>query len=267
MDDDKIPKFPFVTRDMLRFGKSSQVRLFISVLGVTTTTLLLRFASREGVSEHRISYTGTGARQTFAFNISDIPMFLSLTTEDFSVNQGSIYATVDLQIDQETVQNLCSGYVYRLHSISWPISNNPDIVPGRGGIRMFNGANPAAGSEVSDTVPSGQMWRILQFVVTLVTDANVANRRVHLQINNNSFVGPDVFGSVDQAASTTRKYSFIVGGSPLDELDDNDIIVPLPEHLYVLGSGSVNTVTTNLQAGDDFGFTMYCIEQLYTEEL
>jgi len=267
MADDNFPTLPFVTRDMLKFGRSAGLRLFISVVGRTTANLILRFATRDGISEHTIAYTGTGARQTFSVNITDIPMFLSLTTETFTVIQGDLYATVDLQINQETVQNLCSGYVYRLHSISWPISNNPDIIPNRGGIRMLNGANPAAGSEVADTVPAGQMWRILQFVVTLVTDANAANRRVHLQIDNNSFAGPDIFGSVDQAASTTRKYSFIVGGSALDEADDNDIIVPLPEHLYVLGSGSVNTVTTNLQAGDDFGFTMYCIEQLYTEEL
>lgn len=263
----EIPSLPFLTRDMFRFGRTAAIRLRVRVMANTPIDVLIKFATREGISEHLARYTGTGVVQTFNIGISEIPIFLSAVTETASIKQGDCYVSVDLQINQETVLTMCSGYVYNLHSISWPQTNNPDIIPGRGGIRFQNGEDPAAGVEIQDAVPAGQLWRLLSVRLQLVTDANVANRRVHLVTDNNSFTGVDIFGDQDQAASLTRNYTFACFGSIPDTLDDNDILVNIPNDIYILGSGFIITQTTNLQAGDNFSNATYCIEQLYTEEL
>lgn len=267
MDSPIIPDLPFIVREMLRFGKTANLSLRLTTQAIGTRTIIVRVLTRDGFSEFSQAYTGTGAAQSVNFALQDIPIFVSVVSETSTVNQGEIYCTLSLRFSDDIVYQLASGFVYRQRGISWPYTGNADIIPNRGGIRFVQGSNAAAGSEVSDTVPSGQLWKILSVRFTLVTDANAANRRVHLVTDNNSFPGVDVFGDVNQAANTTRNYTFYNIGSIPDRESDDDILVNLPADLYVLGSGSIITQTESLQAGDNFGVVTYCIEQLYMEEL
>ena len=159
---------------------------------------------------------------------------------------------------------LCSGVVDIRKSISYPVSPQKEMRPDGGQILDFTGTNPAAGSEIDDSVPTGRVWRILAISFSLTTDANAANRRVHVILLGPSGVEIDTFSDVDQIASTTRKYSVAAFGAIPDTLDDNDILIPLPADIFLPAGSAVQTLTTNRQAGDDFGTPSILVEQFFS---
>lgn len=64
-------------------------------------------------------------------------------------------------------------------------------------VDVIVGANPAAGAEVSETVPAGETWCLLGVRVTLVTSATVATRQPILTLDD----GTNIFFE-NPAAST-----------------------------------------------------------------
>ena len=97
--------------------------------------------------------------------------------------------------------------------------------------------------------------------MTLVTDANAANRRVHLDIQEVAGGRLDFHSSVDHAASLSRVYTFVPIGAGLSMADDNDIIVPIAPGIVLGPGGVLATLTTNRQTGDDFGSMVAWVKQ------
>lgn len=112
--------------------------------------------------------------------------------------------------------------------------------------------NPGAGSEISETVTSGEMWKLQSITFSLVTSATVANRRVHFQVNGPEGRLLDAFSDIDQPASTTRQYTVAAFGNLPDREDGDDILIPIPPDFLVPQTSTLKTSTTNLQAGDNF---------------
>jgi hypothetical protein len=129
-----------------------------------------------------------------------------------------------------------------------------------GGIlKTVAGANPAAGAEISDAVPANKVWRLTAVLLTLVTDANVAARRVHLVIDDGATVFYRRGSNATQAASLTQNYLFCseAGEAPVRDLYAAD---PLP--VIDLPAGArIKTVTVNKQAGDDYAPPIYYVEE------
>jgi len=266
MDDIAIPSLPFITRDMVKYGSISKLELVCTTQCISSTTLKIRLFSREGISEFSHVNSNTGIQSTSRHLISDFPIMVSVVDAAATLIQGRAYATLSLAINGVTVYQLAAGYVYRQKGISYPVSLNNDIIPGRGGYRVVTGADAGAGSEVSDSVPGGQMWRLLWARISLTTDANAANRRVHLRIGGNINNSIDAFGSSDQVASTTRVYTFAHFGYIPDETDSTNILISIPSEIFLVGNESIGTATSNIQVGDNFGIADYGIEQLYEQD-
>lgn len=126
-------------------------------------------------------------------------------------------------------------------------------------LRVITGNDPAAGAEIADTVDAGKRWRILAARLSLVTDATASNRRVHLQFADTATVLFNKASSADQTASLTLNYNMAIGGSDRG-VTDTDLESGLPD--FALGPGYViQTNTTNLQAGDNYGAPIYLIEE------
>jgi len=200
MDEPNLPQLPFPTRDMLRFGRSNKIALKVSVQAQTTTTLTLRLVTREGISEYKIPYTLFGLQQDFTFDVSDIPIYASITSEAADIRQGAAFATLSLLIAGSVVSQMCSGYVYRQKGISWPTSNSDDVLPGRGGI--FTLAATLAGAEEAAewAIPSGQLWRIISVDFTFVSGGTAGNRfpRVVFDTGDNGYI--EAFSNTAQTA-------------------------------------------------------------------
>lgn len=129
--------------------------------------------------------------------------------------------------------------------------------------RVVTLSNPAAGSEFSQAVPTGVLWKPQAVRIPLTTSATVANRRVNLAITDGTNTIVNNLSNTDQAASLTYTYSFSnTGGSQ----QTNGVLVssmlsdlPWLPAGYVIGSA-----TLNLQVGDDFGQGYLTVQQRLT---
>ena len=116
------------------------------------------------------------------------------------------------------------------------------------------GTDPAAGVEIAEVVPAGEIWEIQSIRIDLVTDATAVNREVVLRFGDGtSFLLRAGSNGVLQAASLTFRY-FVAAWEglrgPLDAAG-LDIMIPIPR-LILYPAHTINTATVNLQGADDF---------------
>ncbi len=113
-------------------------------------------------------------------------------------------------------------------------------------------SDPAANTEISLTVPARTIYHILGARVSLVTDANVANRTVALTIDDGTTVVNRYTSPSTQAASLTYGYTFTAGGVNATVLN-NEVVVGMGTQLLTPATYRIQTVTLNRQATDNFG--------------
>lgn len=136
---------------------------------------------------------------------------------------------------------------------------SPTINSFHGRIRSITGTDPAANAEITETVPDRRRWRFLSFRASLLTDANVASRRVFLVFNDGSTDLIYFPASANQAASLFLTHNF----SPTTYspgLVIADYISCAPS--LILPAGFViKTVTANIQAADNWGAPQLLVEE------
>lgn len=181
-----------------------------------------------------------------------------------AVLRGHVYATVEivrgLTGAVQPLATLMQGYVSANARLAWPGSPLENTVAGVGRIRSITGTDPAAGVEVSETVPAGVRWRLLTFRGSLVTDGTVATRDVRLTIDDGALVVAQLPADQTQAASLTVSYSALAGG-PLATPRNTGAVIPFPVGITLAAASRIRTVTANLQAGDNWGAPQYTVEE------
>lgn len=266
MADPNKEIFPFITRKDLSFESGTLFDIEVVHYATNTGTVQLIGITKEGPFVFSFANGGTGARASSIFRIADIPIFLTLHGNVAAMNRGEFYGTVYLRMNGTRILRLCGGYVWRDHGISYPQTENVDENAGKGFVVVVSGSNPAAGSEILQTVPTGRLWRVRGIKFTLVAAAAAASRRVHLQF----YVGGaidyfETFAATDQIISETKEYHCLPLGSAAANTAGNSIYIPLPPDL-ILGEGDqIATLTDNLNASDNFGAPQFWIEQLFED--
>jgi hypothetical protein len=178
--------------------------------------------------------------------------------------RGHIYAIVELVRGQSggvlPLGTLLSGYVTSAGRLAWPEGPNEPSPAGFGRIRLITGTNPAAGAEISETVPTGARWKLRTFIYTLVTSAAVANRRPVLTIDDGATTIWESFTNVAQTATQTAKYRAGVG-VPFLLYDTLAYHLPLPSDLLLPAAARIRTVTALIDVADDYGAPVYAVEE------
>lgn len=167
----------------------------------------------------------------------------------------------------------CQGYLYVGTILTLGFFGEQG--EGRGQIRTITGTNPAAGAEISETVPTNARWKLLSFTAVLVADGNASNRFANLVIDNgttaNRRAGPMRQG-VAQTASQTRTHIWSIGHGPMsrdaDNITDTDSILVG----YFMGdvgllppAARIRTITTGLLAGDNYAAPIFQVEEWVTQ--
>ena len=217
--------------------------------------------TKEGPFKFTFKHTGDLAREARNFRISDIPIMVTVRTDDASVVRGDVYIKLSLGINNDAVALLCQGYVSKLSNPSWPGGENEDANSGRGLIRVLTGTDPIAGADVVETVPANVLWRLISFIATLTTDANAADRRPRFIATNGTSTFVRIINLNNQTATQVRNYTFaIVPGTKHDDIDDDDKTTTIPDLLLPEGF-TFETLTDNILAGDNWGAPIICVEQ------
>jgi len=133
------------------------------------------------------------------------------------------------------------------------------VPQGVGYLEHLEPANPGAGNNLNETVPSGWLWLVHTVWLELVADATVLNRAVRFYAYDSAasiIWGTAVVVANQQPQSTRWAYCFAtthgdnetrrtVAGLPYSEL----VSLPLGG-LSLLAGASIQTEIVSLQAGD-----------------
>ena len=117
---------------------------------------------------------------------------------------------------------------------------------------VVTGDDPAAGAECSIRVPAGEIWELRSFLVNLTTDIAAATRVPVLVLSDGNTDFLRVPTVLTVTASQTRQTCWTPHGWGIASSDANIAVVPLINAPILLPGWQVRTVTTALQAGDNY---------------
>lgn len=254
---------PYVHRKQLDFEAGVAFALVVKSQSDEAVAVTVRGMTKAGPFVFQHTPTADFAVKTEVFRIPDIPIWVSIVSETGDGGLGKTFVIVNLTINGENSYALTSGYVHEAQSISWPANDLKDAAPIKGKKVIVVSADPAANTELNAPVPDNVMWKILGIQFNLVTDANAADRRVHLNFGTETVPVIECIAGTTQAASLTRSYSAHPIGAGGALSDDNDIIIPIPDNLILVPADTIQTLTVNRQATDNFGTMKIWVERYY----
>jgi hypothetical protein len=122
-------------------------------------------------------------------------------------------------------------------------------------VQQINGTNPAAGVEVTETVPADRWWRLLCVTVQLVQGLTQTPQPILVIDDGTDVVYQALGAAAAQAASTTARYTW-AAGLPMATAGATPNIhhqAPLPEDLVLEPGWRVRTSTLGIGANSDYG--------------
>lgn len=160
------------------------------------------------------------------------------------------------------LHTLMAGYVTATQALVWPAAAGGSSLEGQGAIRSITGADPAAGVEISETVPTGVRWRLLAVHFVLVTDATVANRVPSVVLDDGAVNFSRTDSGAVQAASLSIPYSAFPGAGFSTAVGSSRHI-PIPNPTILLGGFRIRTLTNAIVAGDNYGAPQLLVEEFF----
>lgn len=250
-----------IPRQYIEKGWGLRVQVYNSNATIAGNDVLgIRFlqVTPDGNSERSQFYrrpTSNRSNNDFYFPLSPgLLTAVEIGIDTTGVKKGECYVEVSLLSVVSTAQHvtkLASGYVHTGHYVNWPVNGNGSpVAEDDAFLRSIAGTNPAAGAEILESVPLNARWRFDGIRFTLVTDATVATRRVHLIIDDGTNTLVNIPAETTQAASLTRVYTFHDFG-----LTPSVVGTEIPVNMTskkLSEAYRITTLTDNLQAGDDF---------------
>lgn len=163
-----------------------------------------------------------------------------------SIIRGFTGATIVLGV-------LLQGYVTSQQGLGWPGSPIELSVDGGGYVRQVVGTTPAAGAQISETVPAGARWQILRLYSFLITDATAGNRFPRLdffQAGLGTFRGMQ---PTPQGPSVTANYTWAPNLPIAADVANGVYMQPIPDEGVLLEGDVLSTAVSGMAAGDQWG--------------
>ena len=217
------------------------------------------------------NWRGDG-NQSFEYIINGAPATSSIVLS--GCMRGGTCETIETYaVVANSIRNYSGPKVYDTFTVvpTFTGGTNPSLTVNRTAVKQSTGvfmmgflktvtvSNPAAGADISTAVPAGKVWRLVSIQGKLVTSATVANRTVRWSIDD----GANVFYAVDanftQAASLTETYS--AGFGIVSANSNTFAISPFPGVLLLPAGFRINTVTTAIQATDQWSAITLLVEE------
>lgn len=170
-------------------------------------------------------------------------------------SRGSVSASRLFQV-------LAAGYFDLATPLFWPGGIYRWQTEGRGFMRVVTGSDPGVGASFTEPVPENARWRLVGTDITLVTDANPANRRFILEIERGAVRLTGSVSALAQTASQTVVYNVGHWGESTLNFGGR-VKVNWPEHAIMSADDVLVGLATNFQAGDNFGAPVYFVEEWF----
>jgi hypothetical protein len=155
---------------------------------------------------------------------------------------------------------LLADYIAGTARLGWPGGFVRSSIEGPGLVEAAYGSTPAAGAEISKTVPANALWRLLALEFGLTTSVTAANRLPRLVIDDGTNDLQRLEVPAVQAASLTRTYSW-APGMPSRVAVASDNLMPLPLNTLLPSGYRFRTVTDSIQAADQYTAPRFLLEE------
>lgn len=158
------------------------------------------------------------------------------------------------------VRPLFSDYLIGNQALGWPPGRVVSSVEGPGFPEIRDGADPAAGAEISFAMPGNTRVVVRAFQFRLVTDGTAASRTPVLEIRTGANVLWRSRRHAAQTATQTRDYFYGVGIEYQNAVDTETFHNSLPA-LHPIPDLTFVTVTDAIVAGDNYGAPRAVLER------
>ena len=156
---------------------------------------------------------------------------------------------------------LLQGYVTSTQGLGWPGSPIQSSIEGGGYIRQVTGTMPAAGANISETVPAGCRWELQVLNVLLTTSAAAGNRTPFLFIDTPANVIA-VSGQSGFVPASSTYYVQFATNEQCQALTAGGVLeAPIPSPFALTAGQRFRTVTVNLAAGDQYVAPYYVVRE------
>jgi hypothetical protein len=159
------------------------------------------------------------------------------------------------------LQVIAAGYVSAKQPLPFPNTQMYSTLDGGGAIRSISGSTPAAGAEISETVPTGARWELLTFATTLITSVAAANRFPTLTLDDGASVYYQDTATTAHAASTTIRYVFAEGNGFKSGTTNNLQNGAVPMGNRLSAGHRIRTATQAIQVADQYSNVQYLVRE------
>lgn len=238
-----------------------------NTLAGSTFVVRARILNRKGEIEPQDFTEGPTSDQLLtsdSFGLSD-GILVGLTVRPtVDTKRGETYCEIRLGLGSTATffdeYRLCRGYVAVEGGPKWPFGIDEPAVAGRGFLRSITGTNPAAGSEIQETVGSNLVQKLLSLRASLVLDTNTPTRFPTLRLDDGTTVYFDSGTTTGHGANASLQFHWFPG-APVNVNSANHITLPLSNNRLLKETFRINTEVTNLQVGDDWSAPQYLVEE------
>lgn len=262
MDEFDPRQLPFLTRKMLNFEQGTAIGMTLNIWALLGETVYVTGFTKDGPFSFKVVAPADGARDQYNWQLPDVPISISVFTDEANAERGRIYITLSLTMNSTVVAGLISGYLIRNIALFYPNGINESNKSGKGLISLAQSADPAAGANATYTTPTGPYFRIHTLLVKVVTDATVANRTMVLKMVNPTVTTMLIPAPAVQTASQTIQYIFGIGLPFYNDANSLIMMAPLPPELWLQPASVISTLVTGLVAGDNISVMDIKYEQL-----
>jgi hypothetical protein len=174
-----------------------------------------------------------------------------------TLQRGQTFVSVGIQFGGATGQTpfmcLAADYVTNTMPVTWPGGLIRSSVDGPGWSGSIVSSTPAAGAQLTWTVPTGLRFVPITMYTLFTCSAAVANRLVQWNIKE---PGGTILYKVSNTTNITASqvYSIYLSTAPaLTDTVANILVLPTPIGFSLLAGSTVNSGFLNLQAADQIG--------------
>ena len=240
--------------------QQGSIDLLVESYSNSARVLQIRGMGKEQAISADIVTSSDRSLVSSVIDITDTPIFLTARTSATGVKRGELYVKVFLRVDGVIVALLMAGYVYDTSKIAYPGGQLEGSTEGPGLIRSITGTDPAAGVEISETVPTGARWRFISMKVTLVTDATVDDRVPTLNLTDGTNELTRFPAPTAHTASITKIYTFSSIGDVTSVISEG-IVASTGIDIILSAGFMIKTFTRGLKAGDNYGAPQLLVEE------
>jgi hypothetical protein len=247
--------------------------LFLSARSLITgavVTITGRWRDRSGEMlpfQRTVTPANTGAESVLPFQLGEGYLY-SVTAQVTGVTarRGDVFVQLRLVrapgASPVPIAVLLSDYVTSGACLGYPFPWLRGASDGQSSPTQITQAAPAAGADVSITVPANTVWRVIALQTQFTTSAAVANR--FAAIGYTDAAGNPVMRSPAGAAipaSQAPRISAFIGAALAAVAGASQWALPLPAAPLLLPGYKVVTQTFNIDAADQWNITHVLVEQ------